>query len=75
MPVRSRAVQGPVASTERGHPALWAVPWASEPDLAVVGSRGKGGFHGLAVGSVSHALLQDASCPVAVIRSKSHGKA
>ncbi|MCX4584062.1 universal stress protein [Streptomyces sp. NBC_01481] len=36
-------------------------------DLLVVGSRGLGGFLGLALGSVSHHLLQFSQCPLAVI--------
>lgn len=39
-------------------------------DLLVLGSRGRGGFHGLAVGSVTHKLLHFTSCPTAVIRSQ-----
>ncbi len=39
-------------------------------DLLVVGSRGRGGFHGLAVGSTTHKLLHTAGCPMAVVHAR-----
>ncbi|HSK33364.1 MAG TPA: universal stress protein [Propionicimonas sp.] len=40
-------------------------------DLLVMGSRGRGGFHGLAVGSVTHKLLHFVGCPLVVIHPQS----
>lgn len=41
---------------------------AEQADLLVVGSRGRGGFRSMILGSVAHAVSAHASCPVAVVR-------
>ncbi len=55
----------------RGSPAgaLLRTTGQLTPCLLVVGSRGRGGFAGLLLGSTSTEVLAYASCPVAVVRS------
>ncbi|NUT37667.1 MAG: universal stress protein [Hamadaea sp.] len=59
--VRSQVVQGRVRRT--------IVDATGEAQMVVVGARGRGGFTGMLLGSVSQSVLHHAACPVAVVRN------
>lgn len=51
-----------------GTPRSALLAAAAEAQLLVVGARGRGGFDEMRLGSIAHAVLQYAPCPVAVVR-------
>ncbi|HKQ00247.1 MAG TPA: universal stress protein [Actinomycetes bacterium] len=64
-----RGVQVHPTVVEDRHPAEALVQLSVDADLLVVGSRGRGGFSELLLGSVSHAAVLHAVCPVVVVPS------
>lgn len=57
----STLVQGPTAQT--------IIDKASQADMVVVGSRGKGGFSGLLLGSVGQQLVHHCQAPIVIIHA------
>lgn len=52
----------------RDRPVRVLSEFAERAQLLVLGTRGRGGFKGLLLGSTSNALIQTADCPVLVVR-------
>lgn len=58
-----------------GNAAALMAEFSTAVELIVVGTRGRGGFRGLLLGSTSQAILQYATCPVMVVPSRVAGEA
>lgn len=56
-----------------GHPAEHILRLSSDAALIVLGARGRGGFAGMLIGSVSQTVLHHADCPVAIIPAAAAG--
>ena len=59
VPLQREVVEGPAAQR---------LLRAAAGDLLVVGSRGRGGFAGLLLGSVSQQCAHHAPCPIVIVR-------
>ncbi|WP_410659271.1 universal stress protein [Amycolatopsis sp. lyj-112] len=68
-PWRDKYPEVPVEIVIRkGRPVRSLLEFGAAAGLLVVGSRGRGGFEGMLLGSTSQALIAHCGCPVAVIR-------
>ncbi|CAB4530936.1 unannotated protein [freshwater metagenome] len=64
-------LEGVEVTTEvlEGHAGELLISASKESDLLVVGSRGRGGFVGLLMGSVTTYVVNHSHCPVVVVRN------
>lgn len=58
-----------------GSPASLLIEFSTAVDLIVVGTRGRGGFAGVLLGSTSQTVLGHSTCPVMVVPSEHTDKA
>ena len=56
-------------SLKKGRPADTLMAAAAGATMLVVGNRGRGGFVGLRLGSVSQAIAHHSPCPLVIVRS------
>ncbi|GAB3278316.1 universal stress protein [Parasphingorhabdus pacifica] len=57
---------------ERDRPVRCLIEHGGRAQLIVVGSRGRGGFTGMLLGSTSRSLVHSAPCPLMVVRYQEH---
>ncbi len=50
-----------------GHPAEALIEQSRTADMLVIGTRGRGGFGGMLLGSVAHQCIQRSHCPVLIL--------
>jgi nucleotide-binding universal stress UspA family protein len=63
------------ADVVRGHAATVLLEAAQDADVLVVGSRGRGAFVEMLLGSVSEHCVRHAACPVVIVRpARQHTK-
>jgi nucleotide-binding universal stress UspA family protein len=54
---------------QKGRPADTLMKAATGAAMLVVGNRGRGGFAGLRLGSVSQAIAHHSPCPLVIVRT------